>query len=94
MAKGGGDIRTQRVGKDEPLMAIMGFSGYEVVDGEIFLKGKGITRMPLNERANQGIGLSFQRPPTIKGVRMRQMLEICGKGGKEAESMAQYLNFD
>jgi len=59
----------------------------------MIFKGQDITHMPLNERANLGIGLSFQRPPTIKGVKMRQMLEICGKGEKDVESMAQHLDF-
>jgi Fe-S cluster assembly ATP-binding protein len=50
--------------------------------------------MPLDERANMGIGLSFQRPPTIKGVKMRQMLEICGTKKQDVESLAERLDFN
>ena len=81
-------------GKTTLLMATMGFPDYQITGGKILFKGDDITNMPLNERASLGIGLSFQRPPTIKGVKMRQMLEICGKGDKNVESMAQSLDFD
>jgi Fe-S cluster assembly ATP-binding protein len=80
-------------GKTTLLMATMGFPSYWITGGKIAFKGEDITNRPLNERANLGIGLSFQRPPTIRGVKMRQMLEICGKGEKDVESMAQYLDF-
>jgi Fe-S cluster assembly ATP-binding protein len=80
-------------GKTTLLMAAMGFPSYQITEGKIILKGQDITHMPLNERPNLGIGLSFQRPPTIKGVKMRQMLEICGKGEKDVESIAKHLDF-
>jgi len=80
-------------GKTTLLMTILGFPSYKVVGGKITFKGKDITGMPVNERANMGIGLSFQRPPTIKGVKMRQMLEICGKKQEDVESMAKDLDF-
>jgi Fe-S cluster assembly ATP-binding protein len=80
-------------GKTTLLMATMGFPSYRITSGKIAFKGQDITNRPLNERANLGIGLSFQRPPTIRGVKMRQMLEICGKGEKDVESMAGDLDF-
>ena len=81
-------------GKTTLLMAIMGFPSYHITGGKMIFKGQDITHMPLNERVNLGMGLSFQRPPTIKGVKMRQMLEICGKGEKDVESLARGLDFD
>lgn len=81
-------------GKTTLLMATMGFPSYRITGGKIAFKGEDITNRPLNERANLGIGLSFQRPPTIRGVKMRQMLEICGKGEKDVESMARDLDFN
>ena len=80
-------------GKTTLLMATMGFPSYRITGGKIVFKGEDITSSPLNVRANLGIGLSFQRPPTIRGVKMRQMLEICGKGEKDVESMAGDLDF-
>ncbi len=81
-------------GKTTLLMTIMGFPGYEITGGRIVFKEKELNDLPLNERASLGIGLSFQRPPTIKGVKMRQMLEICGKEAEKVDTMAQALNFN
>jgi Fe-S cluster assembly ATP-binding protein len=81
-------------GKTTLLMSIMGFPNYHITEGKIFFKGEDITAMPLNERANLGIGLSFQRPPTIRGVKTRQILQICGKGEQDILSIAQSLDFE
>jgi Fe-S cluster assembly ATP-binding protein len=81
-------------GKTTLLMSVMGFPTYQVTGGKIFFKGQDITSLPLNERAKMGIGLSFQRPPTIRGVKTRQMLEIFHKGEKEIRSMAEDLDFE
>jgi Fe-S cluster assembly ATP-binding protein len=81
-------------GKTTLLMAIMGFPAYQVTAGKILFKGQDITTLPLNERAKMGMGLSFQRPPTIRGVKTRQVLEIFDKEDGEIESMAQGLDFE
>lgn len=81
-------------GKTTLLMSVMGFPTYHVTGGKILFKGQDITPLPLNERAKMGIGLSFQRPPTIRGVKTRQMLEIFDKGEGEIKSMAQGLDFE
>lgn len=44
--------------------------------GEIFFDGKDITKMPINERAGLGIGLSFQQPTKLKGVTVAELLNI------------------
>jgi Fe-S cluster assembly ATP-binding protein len=56
-------------GKTTLLMTIMGFPKYQVKAGTIFLRGVDITRMPVDERARMGIGMSFQRPPVVRGVK-------------------------
>jgi len=61
-------------GKTTLLMAIMGFPRYEVTGGKITFKGRDITRAPLDERARLGIGISFQRPPVVRGVKTRDMV--------------------
>ena len=61
-------------GKTSLLMTIMGYPQYRVTGGRIFFKGEDITCLPVNERARLGIGLSYQRPPTINGVKTRQMV--------------------
>jgi len=72
-------------GKTTLLMAIMGFPRYQVTRGNIIFKGKDITTLPLDERARLGIGMSFQRPPVVRGVKTHDMLAAClkGQGGEE-----------
>jgi len=61
-------------GKTTLLMAIMGFPRYQITRGSIIFKGKDITRAPLDERARLGIGMSFQRPPVVRGVKTQDMV--------------------
>ncbi len=67
-------------GKTTLLMTIMGFDGYEVKHGKIIFKDHDITHMPLNERAKLGMGMLFQRPPTLRGVKLMDMLALCSGG--------------
>ena len=78
-------------GKTSLLMAIMGIPPYRVTEGEILFKGEDITNLPVNERARRGIGLSFQRPPTIRGLRTRTMVELCSQGKADTEALASSL---
>jgi Fe-S cluster assembly ATP-binding protein len=73
-------------GKSTLLMAIMGFPRYMVTKGRITFKDKDITHLTLDERARMGIGMSFQRPPVVRGVKTRDMMAACLKdrGGAEA----------
>jgi Fe-S cluster assembly ATP-binding protein len=69
-------------GKTTLLMAIMGFPRYRVTKGNIFFKGKDMTKLSVDERARLGIGMSFQRPPVVRGVKTRDMV-IASMGDKE-----------
>ncbi len=79
-------------GKTSLLMTIMGMSGYKITKGNIFFKGNDISKLPINERAKMGIGMSFQRPPTISGVKTRDLVEIINNNGKNTENIAKRLN--
>ena len=84
-------------GKTSLMMTIMGFSGYEVTHGKITFKGEDITYAPIHERAQMGIGVSFQRPPTINGLKTRNIVEICAKQRNrtvDVDDMAKELNFN
>ncbi len=81
-------------GKTTLLMSIMGFPRYTVTEGRILFRGKDITALPINERAALGIGISFQRPPTIRGVKTRQIAEIAGKGRANVEELASLLRLE
>ena len=81
-------------GKTSLMLTIMGFSGYNVTHGKITFKGEDITHMPIHERARLGIGVSFQRPPTINGLKTRSIVEICGGGRAiDIDELSKRLNF-
>lgn len=81
-------------GKTSLLMAIMGLGDYKVETGRIMFKGEDITRMPTDERARRGIGIMFQRPPTITGLRLKELLELIEHDGRDFEELARSLNFE
>jgi len=76
-------------GKTTLLMAIMGFPKYQVTKGNIIFKGNDITGLPVDERARLGIGMSFQRPPVVRGVKTRDMIAACLKGQEDEERVSQ-----
>ena len=81
-------------GKTTLLMTLMGFSGYTVTAGRIVFKGTDITAMPTYERARLGIGMSFQRPPTIHGLKTRHLVSMCARGREvDVDAMAETVNF-
>ncbi len=80
-------------GKTSLLMTLMGYPQYKVMGGRMSFKGRDITHMPINERAQLGIGMSYQRPPTIHGLKTRQMVKICGGGNLDVEDLAKKVNF-
>ena len=80
-------------GKTTLLMTIMGYPQYKIGGGKIIFKGEDITHMPVHERARLGIGMSFQRPPTIHGLKTRQMVQICARGKADVENLAAKVNF-
>lgn len=82
-------------GKTSLLMTLMGFSGYTVTGGRILLRGTDITHMPMYERARLGIGMSFQRPPTIHGLKTRDLVQQCARGRDiDPAALARRVNFE
>ena len=61
-------------GKSTLGYALMGNPRYTVKSGEIWFKGKNITAEPVNERAKDGIFLSFQNPLEIPGVTLSSFI--------------------
>lgn len=64
-------------GKTSLLKTIMGIPQYRVESGNIIFKGENITKLSIDERARLGIGMVFQNPPTVRGVKLKDMLRIC-----------------
>ncbi len=80
-------------GKTTLLMTIMGMPQYKVTNGKIIYKGTDITKMTIDQRARLGIGVAFQKPPTIKGVTVSKLLETISGGKHNIDfSKADELN--
>lgn len=79
-------------GKSTLVGAIMGFSRFRISKGSILFRDREINSLSIDERSRLGIGAMVQRPPTIKGLTLRQMVRICSAGKAEAETLAKLLN--
>ncbi|MDD1714576.1 MAG: ABC transporter ATP-binding protein [Methanoregulaceae archaeon] len=82
-------------GKSTLLMTLMGFSNYIVTEGRIRFKGEDITHLPIHARAQIGMGMMFQRPPTISGLKLGKLLAATyGDQPDRIREMARKLNMD
>ncbi|MCX8187726.1 MAG: ABC transporter ATP-binding protein [Nitrososphaeria archaeon] len=71
-------------GKSSLVMALIGHPGYRVIDGRIFFKGVDVTEKPVDERVKMGMGVVFQNPPRLYGVKLRELINrIAGEGMRE-----------
>lgn len=82
-------------GKTTLLMSIMGLPRYKATRGKITFKGQEILHLSLDERARMGIGMSFQRPPVVRGVRVKDLLMASAMKKKDqldTDSFAKRMN--
>jgi Fe-S cluster assembly ATP-binding protein len=70
-------------GKTTFMMTLMGFPKYRIDKGKIYFKGIDVTNQDLPGRARLGLGISFQRPPTVRGVTLHKMIDIIGGNGTD-----------
>ena len=80
-------------GKTTLLMTIMGFGRYQVQQGRILFLGRDITHLPTFERAESG-DIVFQRPPTIRGVKTKDILRVCAGDKFSVEALAFEYGFE
>ncbi len=76
-------------GKTTLLMTIMGFPRYKVTKGKIFFNERDITKLSPDERARFGFGISFQRPPVVRGVNTQDMLAACLRDRASEEEISR-----
>ncbi len=88
-------------GKTTLLRTIMGFASSKVTEGTILFNGIDVTNKPVHERAKLGMGIMFQRPPTISGLKLGKFIAATTRIGDEpipalAEKlhMTQFLDRD
>lgn len=80
-------------GKSSLLMTVMGFQRYQVKQGRIKFRGQDVTDLPTQERARLGLGIAFQRPPTIRGVMTGDILRACARGRMDVQALAAAYDF-
>ena len=80
-------------GKTTLLNAIAGIPRYVVDSGKIIFKDMDITQMPMDERAKLGIGMAFQRPPAIRGLRLKDFIKIINPKA-DAAAILKKMDFD
>jgi len=79
-------------GKSTLIKAILGFDNYNITGGEIIFKGTAIKDLSTDERARLGIGVLFQHPPKIRGVKLRHLADLIAMDGADKERLAEALN--
>lgn len=80
-------------GKTTLLSTIAGIPRYKVERGNIIFKGEDITHMSMHERAKRGIGIAFQHPPTIRGLKVEDLIKLCNPQAN-AEQILKDLDFE
>ena len=78
-------------GKSTLIKAIMGFEGYRVTGGEIIFKKEKLNSLPIEERVKLGLGVMYQHPPKIRGVKLAQVAHYLSKDKNKVQAMADRL---
>ncbi|MEM2878963.1 MAG: ABC transporter ATP-binding protein [Candidatus Hadarchaeales archaeon] len=79
-------------GKTSLMMSIMGFRCCLPVSGHIRFNGTDITNLSTDERARLGIGISFQSPPVIRGVKLGDVVARLGENEQDILETARKVN--
>ena len=79
-------------GKTTLLKAIMGFEGYSTKGGQIMFKDKILNGMAVEERVRLGIGLMYQHPPKIRGVKLGQLAGHLSQDKNRIKDLSEKLS--
>jgi Fe-S cluster assembly ATP-binding protein len=72
-------------GKSTLSYALMGHPKYEVVKGDVLVRGESVKDMPPDERARAGVFLAFQYPMSIPGVTVQNFLRAAYNGARKKD---------
>jgi len=78
-------------GKTTLLNTIVGLPGYRVTQGRIMFRDTDLVGLEIDERARLGIGVAFQRPPAVRGIRLRQLIEVAAGGEENDQLLADLI---
>ena len=81
-------------GKTSLLLTIVGYPRYKVTSGRIVFKGRDLTELSVNDRIKMGLGVTFQLPPAIRGVKLREILKVLRKDSppEKIEELSEGMN--
>lgn len=79
-------------GKSTLLGTIAGLPGYEITQGSILFKGQDLGTLSIDEISRLGIGISYQYPPAIKGVKLKTLLQNINNNPEGIASWSKALN--
>ena len=79
-------------GKTTLLKAIMGFEGYSTKGGQIMFQDKILNGMAVEERVRLGIGLMYQHPPKIRGVKLGQLAGHLSQDKNRIKDLSEKLS--
>lgn len=77
-------------GKSTLVKTIIGINHQS--SGRIFLDGKDISNLEIDERANLGISYAFQKPVTFKGIKVRELLDVASKKQNDFNALCNFLS--
>jgi Fe-S cluster assembly ATP-binding protein len=81
-------------GKSTLIKTIMGIANYKIASGSISLKGKDLGLMPTDERVKLGVGMMYQNPPKIRGVKLSQIADFLTKDKNRIAELAEKLSLE
>ena len=76
-------------GKSTLSAVLTGNPAYEVTSGEVWLNGKNLLEMPAEQRAREGVFLSFQYPVEIPGVSMVNFMRAAVNAKRQYEGLPE-----
>lgn len=79
-------------GKSTLIRSIMGLGGLDVHSGEIIFSTRKINNLSIEQRVALGMGVMFQHPPKIRGVKLHQVADFLCKDKKKIDDLAERLS--
>ena len=77
-------------GKSTLAKIIMGINKQD--EGQVLFAGKDISDMPINERANLGIGFAFQQPVKFKGITVYDLIKLSARKNISKKEACEILS--
>lgn len=81
-------------GKSTLAKVLAGHPSYEVTGGEVWFKGQNLLEMEPEERAHQGLFMSFQYPVEVPGVSNTQFLQIALNAKRKANGQSELSDLE